>query len=164
MCGITGVYAFDESGKTFISKTSNAVNAIIKRGPDSNGKFLHKNVSLGHVRLSIIDVSDAASQPFSDKSGRYTIVFNGEIYNFLELRETLIQKGVEFLTQSDTEVLLSLYIHEGAEFLNKLNGFFAFAIYDNITESLFIARDRMGIKPLLIYNNENALVFDSKRN
>ena len=162
MCGITGIYAFTEQGNSFISKTSNAVNAIIKRGPDSNGVFFHNNVGLGHVRLSIIDVSEAASQPFIDKTGRFVIVFNGEIFNFKELREKLTQKGISFRTQSDTEVLLNLYITEGAAFLNKLNGFFAFAIYDRKENSLFIARDRLGIKPLLIYNDEDKLIFASE--
>ena len=162
MCGITGIYSFTEQGNNFISKTSNAVNAIIKRGPDSNGVFFHNNVGLGHVRLSIIDVSDAASQPFIDKTGRFVIVFNGEIFNFKELREKLTQKGISFRTQSDTEVLLNLYITEGTAFLSKLNGFFAFAIYDRKEESLFIARDRIGIKPLLIYNDENTLIFASE--
>jgi asparagine synthase (glutamine-hydrolysing) len=162
MCGLTGVYAFNEQGKVFFPKIAAAVNAIIKRGPDSNGEFIHNNVALGHVRLSIIDVSDAASQPFSDESGRYTIVYNGEIFNYLELRETLLQKGIKFRSHSDTEVLLYLYISEGAAFLKKLNGFFAFAIYDKVEGSFFIARDRMGIKPLLVYNNENAFLFASE--
>lgn len=162
MCGITGIYSFTEQGNKFISKTTNAVNAIIKRGPDSNAVFFEHNVGLGHVRLSIIDVSDAASQPFIDETGRFVIVFNGEIFNFKDLREKLIQKGINFRTHSDTEVLLNLYITEGTAFLNKLNGFFAFAIYDRKEESLFIARDRMGIKPLLIYNDEDKLIFASE--
>ncbi len=162
MCGITGIYAFTEKGKSFISHTPQAVNSIIKRGPDCNRIYTHNKVSLGHVRLSIIDISDAASQPYADETGRYTIIYNGEIFNFKDLKQSLVRKGISFQTQSDTEVLLKLYIHEGPTFLNRLNGFFAFAIYDKKEESLFIARDRIGIKPLLIYTDENALIFASE--
>jgi asparagine synthase (glutamine-hydrolysing) len=162
MCGITGVYAFNENGKGIINKLDASVATLGKRGPDSHGKYLHKNVGLGHTRLSIIDVSDSASQPFSDATGRYMIIFNGEIFNFQSLKAPLIEKGIKFQSQSDTEVLLYLYITEGAGFLNKLNGFFAFAIYDNAKESLFIARDRMGVKPLLVYRDEDKVLFASE--
>lgn len=162
MCGITGIVAFNEIGKKFIAKVPDSIASIKKRGPDNEGLFFHNNVGLGHVRLSIIDVSDAASQPFTDASGRYTIVYNGEIYNFKELKKSLTDKGITFRSQSDTEVILQLYITEGSSFLNKLNGFFAFAIYDKQVESLFIVRDRYGIKPLLIYQDEDKLIFSSE--
>lgn len=139
-----------------------AISSLKLRGPDASGKYAHNRVSLGHARLSVIDITDAASQPFNDASGRYTIVFNGEIFNFKELRRYLETKGYTFRSQSDTEVLLLLYLHEGPGFVHKLNGFFVFAIYDNVEESLFLCRDRYGIKPLYFYRNENIFVFASE--
>jgi asparagine synthase (glutamine-hydrolysing) len=162
MCGITGIFSFNNEAISFKSKVENAVAKLSKRGPDNSGYFFHNHVSFGHARLSIIDVSNAASQPFTDVSGRYTIIFNGEFFNFNEHREALIKKGVQLKSQSDTEVLLYLYITEGSSFLEKINGFFAIAIYDNVEESLFIARDRLGIKPLFIYKDDEKLIFASE--
>ena len=162
MCGITGIAAFSEKGKTFFNKLDLSVKTLSKRGPDGNGTFYNNNIALGHARLAIIDVSDAAAQPFTDNTGRYTIVLNGEFFNFKEHRQHLIDKGFRFRSNSDTEVLLQLYINEGVKCLEKINGFFAFAVYDNVEESLFIARDRMGIKPLLIYQDDDKLLFASE--
>ena len=162
MCGITGIIAFNENGKSFFNKINDSISTLSKRGPDSNGTYFHNNIVLGHTRLSIIDVSDAASQPFHDFTGRYTIIFNGEIFNFQSLKNSLFDKGIKFQSSSDTEVLLYLYITEGTSFLNRLNGFFAFAIYDNVEESLFIARDRMGIKPLICYRDDDKFIFASE--
>ena len=162
MCGITGIFSFNNEALSFKSKVENSVSKLSKRGPDSSGTFFHKHAALGHARLSIIDVSNAASQPFTDAYGRYTIIFNGEFFNFKEHREALLKKGIQLKSQSDTEVLLYLYITEGASFLEKINGFFAIAIYDNIEESLFIARDRLGIKPLFIYKDDDKLIFASE--
>jgi asparagine synthase (glutamine-hydrolysing) len=162
MCGIAGGIAFNEKGKTRLNGISRAIDTLKYRGPDRSGVFEHNNVRLGHARLSVIDVTEAASQPFSDSTNRYTIVFNGEIYNYRELRKALSDKGVEFRSQSDTEVLLYGYILEGPSFLNKLNGFFACCIYDRAEETIFLARDRMGIKPLLIYQDEDGLMFASE--
>jgi len=162
MCGITGIVAFNKNGAEHFTSVKKAVNTLGKRGPDSQGIYSHGNVSLGHTRLSVIDTSSAASQPFTDKSGRYTIVYNGEFYNYQEHRKQLKSQGIEFTSTSDTEVLLQLYIHEGPNCLEKVNGFFALAIYDKDRESLFIARDRMGIKPLLIYQDEDKFIFSSE--
>ncbi len=162
MCGITGIVAFNESGANYLDKVESAVKTLAQRGPDSNGTYKHNNVALGHTRLSIIDTSDAASQPFTDTSGRYTIIYNGEFYNYKEHRKILESKGVQFRSKSDTEVLLYLYIHEGPACLAKVNGFFAFAIYDKQEETLFIARDRMGIKPLLVYQDDDKFIFASE--
>ncbi|MBI9066317.1 MAG: asparagine synthase (glutamine-hydrolyzing) [Salinivirgaceae bacterium] len=162
MCGITGVYAFNDKGLDYFSNVEKSVATLKLRGPDKQAIVTEKKVCLGHARLSIIDLSDAASQPFKDITGRYTIIFNGEIYNYKELRQSLVKKGLPLKTQSDTEVLLYLYIIEGAKCLQKLNGFFAFAIYDNREDTLFIARDRMGIKPLLYYRDRNKLLFASE--
>jgi len=162
MCGITGLYAFTEEGKSGFETIEKSVETLRFRGPDKNGQYENNKVCFGHSRLSIIDLSDEASQPFSDSTGRYTIIFNGEIYNFKEHRDYLTKKGLRFRTQSDTEVLLYLYIIEGTKCLEKLNGFFAFAVYDNREDILFIARDRIGIKPLLYYRDRNKLAFASE--
>ncbi len=162
MCGISGIISFSENGKLFLSKIDASVKTLSQRGPDSNGIFRHKNIALGHTRLKIIDTSDNASQPFTDFSERYTIVFNGEIYNFREHRKKIESKGIRFKSQSDTEVLLQLYIHEKENCLEKLEGDFAFAIYDKQEETLFIARDRFGVKPLLYYFDDDKFIFASE--
>ncbi len=162
MCGISGVYSFTDAGAAAISLLEEATDALASRGPDARGIFKEKNVGLGHRRLSIIDVSPDGNQPFTDATGRYVIVFNGEIFNYRELRQNLASAGVSFKSQTDTEVLLQLYIKEGRGFLPKLNGFFAFAIYDREEQSLFIARDRFGIKPLLVYRSADNFIFASE--
>nr|WP_207433317.1 asparagine synthase (glutamine-hydrolyzing) [Sabulibacter ruber] len=162
MCGISGIYAFTQEGQSAIQRLSDSTDALQLRGPDSGGHFTHGVVGLGHRRLSIIDVSDVACQPMHTENERYTIVFNGEIFNYQELKKQLLDKGYTFFSQSDTEVLLKYYIEEGPSFLKKLNGFFAFAIYDKEKESLFVARDRYGVKPLLMYQDEDKLVFASE--
>ena len=162
MCGITGIFSFTEEGKNFHNYISQATCKLNLRGPDSSGIYQHNNLSFGHARLSIIDVSDIASQPFTDITDRYTIVFNGEFYNFKEHKSYLEKKGYKFRSQSDTEVLLYLYIEEGPQFISKLNGFFAFAIYDKLNESLFIGRDRFGIKPLYFFKNKDVFIFASE--
>lgn len=162
MCGITGIIAFNEKGKQYHNKVELAATTLALRGPDSDGIYKHNNVALGHTRLAVIDTSDKASQPFTDITGRYTIIFNGEFYNYNEHRKALIQKGIKFQSNSDTEVLLYLYINNGPSCLEKVNGCFAFAIYDKVEETLFIARDRIGIKPLIIYQDEDKLIFASE--
>ncbi len=160
MCGITGAFAFNENGKAAFSNLDASIAALGLRGPDGNGSFVYDNVALGHTRLAILDTSEAANQPFYDATGRYTIIFNGEIYNFKEVKKELGE--YTFRTTGDTEVLLYCYIKYGKECVNKLNGFFAFAVYDKEEKNLFIARDRMGIKPLLVYQDENKLLFASE--
>ncbi len=162
MCGITGVYAFNEIGRFFTINLFAANDTLAHRGPDTGNTFVEGFVGLGHRRLSIIDTSSGGNQPMSDPTRRYTIVFNGEIFNFLELKAELEGKGVTFKSTSDTEVLLHLYMQEGIGCLSRLNGFFAFAIYDAEENSLFIARDRMGIKPLLYSVDEDRLLFASE--
>lgn len=141
---------------------SKATDAITSRGPDNLGLYNSDFVGLGHTRLSIIDTSAAGSQPMTDPTGRYRIVYNGEIYNFKELRKELVYKGEKFTSETDTEVLLRLYIKEGKACLQKLNGFFAFAVYDTVNHLLFLARDRMGIKPLCYYHNQDKFIFASE--
>jgi len=162
MCGISGIVAFTTTGEDFLCKIHDAVAAMHSRGPDNKGVFIKDQIALGHNRLSIIDVSDAASQPFTDASGRYTIIFNGEFFNFKTHREQLIKEGIPLVSNSDTEVLLYLYIKEGPVCLEKVNGFFALAIYDSHNKTVFMARDRMGIKPLLITYDKDKLLFASE--
>jgi asparagine synthase (glutamine-hydrolysing) len=162
MCGITGAFSLNDLGKHFLAKVPTSVASMKFRGPDSNNTVAFENVALGHSRLAIIDTSNAASQPFTDLTGRYTIVFNGEFFNFEDHRNDLITKGYTFRSQSDTEVLLYLYITYGLECVEKINGFFAFAIYDKQNNELFLARDRSGEKPFLYYEDENVFLFASE--
>ena len=162
MCGITGIYSFEKPAAEFSQDLVKSVAALSKRGPDKQAHYIHNQVGLGHARLSIMDVSDAGSQPMTDYTGRYTIIFNGEIYNFLELKDLLKDKEIPFRSTSDTEVLLYLYIQEGPAMLDKLDGFFGFAVYDNVAETLFIARDRIGIKPMLLYHDDQKIIFASE--
>ncbi|MDW3208252.1 MAG: asparagine synthase (glutamine-hydrolyzing) [Reichenbachiella sp.] len=162
MCGITGILAFNEVGRFNLTNLEQATLALAHRGPDNHGTYINHLVGLGHRRLSIIDTSENANQPFEIMDGRYIITFNGEIFNYQSLRKELVSKGIQFKSDSDTEVLLHLYAQEGKRCLDKLNGFFAFAIYDTKEKSLFIARDRLGIKPLLFYQDEFKFLFASE--
>lgn len=162
MCGIAGVFSLTGVAKKYEANLDSALQALAKRGPDSHGKYFHGRVGLGHTRLSIIDVSDAGAQPMFDASGRYCIIYNGEIYNYRELRKELDSLKVKLKSQTDTEVVLNLYILHKEKCLDLINGFFAFAIYDNVEGSLFIARDRIGIKPLLFYQDQEKIIFASE--
>ena len=159
MCGIAGY-----SGN-FRPHVLNAMAlAIAHRGPDSDGFFTapEDGIGLAHRRLSIIDLSADANQPMRDESGDVVIVFNGEIYNYRELREGLLKSGCNFRTQSDTEVLLRLYLREGIAMLSRLNGMFAFAIWDNRSKELLLARDALGVKPLYFAETGRGLAFASE--
>jgi asparagine synthase (glutamine-hydrolysing) len=162
MCGITGILAFNQIGAFYMVNLGKSIEKLSKRGPDARGSYIEDFLALGHRRLSIIDTSFHGAQPMKDDSERYIIVFNGEIFNYKELKRDLEDKGVSFNSECDTEVLLKLYILEGRSCLEKLIGFFAFAIYDKQSKDLFIARDRMGIKPLLYYYDEDKFVFASE--
>jgi asparagine synthase (glutamine-hydrolysing) len=160
MCGIAGI--IDYRGKS-VSKPviEGMLRAINYRGPDESGIYLSPLATIGSVRLSIIDLS-TGQQPLSDPTGRYWIVFNGEIFNYPELREHLLSKGHTFQTQSDTEVLVQLFSVYGKDCLSMLNGQFAFAIWDKLKEDLFIARDRIGIRPLFYNLSEKGFFFASE--
>jgi len=162
MCGIAGTYFFNDLARTKPNGLNDALLTLHERGPDSQGTYIKGNVCLGHTRLSIIDTSAAANQPFSDLNGRYTLVYNGEIYNFRQLRQRLVQKEIAFRSESDTEVLLHWLIEHGPEGINDLQGFFAFALYDKREDALLLARDRFGIKPLYYYANDDKFVFASE--
>jgi len=161
MCGICGIIPFD---KRRVGEQSLAeMMACMKyRGPDDEGKYIDSSIGLGFVRLSILDLTLAGHQPMSDKSERYVIVFNGEIFNYIEIRQELKEKGIEFYTNTDTEVLLKAYIFYGEACLNKFNGMFAFVIYDKQTGNVFAARDRFGVKPFYYYLSDTELMFASE--
>jgi asparagine synthase (glutamine-hydrolysing) len=160
MCGICGRLNFDERPieATVIQKMC---GVLAHRGPDDEGIYLNGSVGLGHRRLSIIDL-ETGHQPMSNESGEVWIVFNGEIYNFTEIKGELELKGYRFQTKSDTEVILRAYEEYGVEALNRLRGMFAFVIWNEKEKSLFLARDRLGIKPLYFYFDKKKLVFASE--
>ncbi len=161
MCGIAGFTQFSHQfGDAETLKQMG--NEIRHRGPDADGVYLEDEIGLCHRRLSIIDLSEAGNQPMFSSDTRYSIVFNGEIYNFQSLRDDLETQGVLFQTKTDTEVILALYAKEGKKLLDKINGMFAFAIWDKQEKTLFIARDRIGKKPLYYYQLDNDIVFASE--
>lgn len=161
MCGIAGFTRFfDPTGD--LSSLIKMGDRIAHRGPDAHGEYLDESVGLCHRRLSIIDLSTAGNQPMYSADGNLVIVFNGEIYNFLELRKELEEKGYEFKTKTDTEVILALYQFEGVRCLDKLFGMFAFALWDKHKQELFLARDRLGKKPLYYYHNQKQFIFGSE--
>lgn len=141
---------------------SSMMEACIHRGPDHQGYYSIRNVWMAGNRLKIVDSSTAANQPMVSADGRYTLVYNGEIYNYYELRNQLLQKGEHFITRSDTEVLLKLLINEGKQVLTQLNGMFAFVFYDQEKGTLLAARDRFGIKPLYYYEDHGYLIMSSE--
>jgi len=157
MCGILGRISNKPANDAF----SKGLNSMAHRGPDGYGIWQEGKISLGHRRLSIIDLTENGKQPMQ-WADRYVITFNGEIYNYIELREELEKKGVYCKSQSDTEVLLTLYANEGPSCLNKLNGMWAFAIYDKQEQVLFLSRDRMGKKPLFYVLDNEQFAFASE--
>ncbi|MFN8336381.1 MAG: asparagine synthase (glutamine-hydrolyzing) [Cyclobacteriaceae bacterium] len=162
MCGITGIFAFNLVGKFNKVNIAAATMCLAQRGPDNQNIYNDDWVALGHRRLSIIDTSAVAHQPMWDESGRYCIAYNGEVFNYRELRQQLEAKGVTFFSQSDTEVVLKLFILEKEKCLNKLNGFFALCVYDKQEQTFFVARDRYGVKPLLYLFDEDKFLFASE--
>lgn len=159
MCGIAGIHGLDRLNDPE-ALVRRMTDAIAHRGPDAEGVKRVGNTVLGHRRLSIIDLSPASNQPFASTDGRYTISFNGEIYNYRELKREL--GDVAWRTGSDTEVLLAAYARWGMDCLHRLHGMFAFAVHDAVTDELFIVRDRMGIKPVYWYRDQEHLVFASE--
>jgi asparagine synthase (glutamine-hydrolysing) len=163
MCGFFGVYYPDPSLKPPEERLRATVQLLRHRGPDADGIYVGKGIGLAHTRLSLVDLNPRSNQPFWDETGRYVLVFNGEIYNFDDLRSTLEQRGVRFHTTSDTEVLLYALIHnEPRTILPHLGGMFAFAFYDTKEETLLLARDRFGMKPLYLYDDGRLLAFASE--
>ena len=162
MCGIAGRLDFDSSARASERELRAMSDRIAHRGPDGHGIYTDGPLGLVHRRLSIIDLSRAGHQPMSRAEDRYWITYNGEIYNFRELRERLEGRGVTFRSNTDTEVLLALYETYGRECLLMLHGMYAFAIWDRRERKLFLARDPLGIKPLYYYHDGNKLVFASE--
>ena len=161
MCGITGFLSKNYNSKDLQKIT----DSLYHRGPDADGIFFDENIGigLGHRRLSILDLSTNANQPFYSVCDRYVLVFNGEIYNFEAIYNELKKEtGFERKTVSDTEIILEAFVHWGDDFINKLNGIFAFAIWDKNKNELKLFRDRIGIKPLYYYWVDNVFAFSSE--
>lgn len=160
MCGIVGFWQFEKEADPFKIKTM--CQAISHRGPNAEGHYLEGKLALGHRRLSILDLSEGANQPFMSSCGNFRLVFNGEIFNYQEFYPELKQKGYFFTTTSDTEVLLYLLMEYGTKVLNRLNGFFSFAFWDLKNQKLTLVRDRFGVKPLFLVSNTEGLYFASE--
>jgi asparagine synthase (glutamine-hydrolysing) len=161
MCGIVGVVDL-ENRAVSRALVKRMTDAIAHRGPDGEGQYVDRSVGLGHRRLAIIDLSDAGSQPMADAAGEIFISYNGEVYNFRELREDLEALGHRFRSSTDTEVVLNAYKEWGESCVTRFNGMFAFAIWDAAKQKLTLARDRYGIKPLYYYTNHKLLAFASE--
>ena len=166
MCGICGIINYSKDYKIEESSLNTMCSKMVHRGPDEGGIFIkndsYPSAGLGHRRLKIIDLSAAARQPMSNEDRTIYIVFNGEIYNFQELRKTLLDKGHKFISHSDTEVIIHLYEEEGIDCVKKLRGMFAFAIWDDKNKLLLLARDRVGKKPLLYAYKNGVFSFASE--
>ena len=161
MCGITGI--LNLGGKPVSrSQLEKMTRSLAHRGPDGEGLHIDSAVGLGHRRLKIIDLSDSAKQPMQTEDGRFTMVYNGEIYNFLEIRRELKKAGHSFQSRSDSEVFLKAFAHWGPNCFEKFNGMFAVAIHDRILRKIFLARDRYGIKPLYYFRNHDKFMFASE--
>lgn len=161
MCGIAGIFHFDNSRKVDESVLKKITNCLSHRGPDGEGFYINQNIGLGHRRLSIIDLS-TGDQPMFNDDKSIAIVYNGEIYNYIELRDELKKLGHKFFTDSDTEVIIRAYEHWGEDCQNKLNGMWAFSLWDEKKKQLFISRDRLGEKPLYYSTYDNSFVFGSE--
>jgi asparagine synthase (glutamine-hydrolysing) len=162
MCGICGIIDFDYELNVSQHNMDRMVNKLAHRGPDASGLWISGRVGLGHTRLSIIDLSKAANQPMSNEDGSIWITYNGEVYNFQELRNELEAKGHRFKSKSDTEVIIHLYEERGIDCVKFLRGMFAFGLWDEVKQILFLARDRLGQKPLYYYIDNEKLLFASE--
>jgi len=163
MCGIAGIIKFNGSSIS-TNEIDELTDSLAHRGPDGRGTWFNqnKNIALGHRRLSILDLSDAGHQPMISKDGFLSLVLNGEIFNFIEIKNELKAKGHTFISQTDTEVVLTAYKQWGLKMLDKFNGMWAMAIYNSKTHCLTLSRDRFGVKPLYYFYDENELVFASE--
>ncbi len=165
MCGIIGVISkkeIENFRSDYFEPLNHALDQMEYRGPDNKGIWIENGICLGHRRLSIIDLSAEGNQPFQSSCERYIIIFNGEIYNYQELRSDLKKLGHTFRTESDTEVILSAYIQYGTDFCKVLRGMFAMVIYDRKEKKVIFARDRLGKKPLFLFENEDFIIFSSE--
>lgn len=164
MCGIAGKFLYTQGNSISPELLQKMCQALAHRGPDGAGTWLTRNgcVGFAHTRLAILDLSDNAAQPMHDQTDRYTIVFNGEIYNFEALRNDLIDRGRRIISTGDTEVLLGMYAEYGLSMFERLRGMYAFAIWDALEEELILARDPLGIKPLYYADNGKSISFSSQ--
>src|SRR3989338_10452812 len=158
MCGICG---FNWEDRQLVKDMACQIK---HRGPDQEGYYTDSNVSLGHKRLSIIDLSEKGKQPMSNEDGSVWLVYNGEIYNFAEIKEKLEKKGHKFKSHTDSEVIVHAYEEYGVKCVEQFNGMFAFAIWDSKNKKIFLSRDRLGIKPLYYYfdKKDNKFIFGSE--
>jgi asparagine synthase (glutamine-hydrolysing) len=161
LCGIAGIVN-KNSAPVYKGDIIRMTDAMAHRGPDDAGVFTDGPVGLGHRRLSIIDLSSAGHQPMHNEDGQIALVFNGEVYNFRELRNHLEDRGHRFHSQTDTEVVVHAYEEWGENCVTRFNGMFAFALWDSRKRQLFLARDRYGIKPLYYCENAETFVFASE--
>ncbi|MFT4561414.1 MAG: asparagine synthase (glutamine-hydrolyzing) [Gammaproteobacteria bacterium] len=161
MCGIAGIIHLGGAPASR-ERLEAMTDAILHRGPDGEGHYVDGNVGFGHRRLAIIDLSPAGRQPMVTQSGRYVITYNGEVYNFQELRAELQSQGHQFVSRTDSEVVLKAFAEWGIECLNRFNGMFAFAVYDRETRKVFLARDRYGIKPVYFVQTGDTFLFASE--
>lgn len=165
MCGLIGVIskkAIPDLKPEYLERVNYALDQMEYRGPDNKGIWSDNRICLGHRRLSIIDLSSDGNQPFKYNDDRYIIIFNGEIYNYKELKAELIKLGRSFKTETDTEVIIAAYIQYGTDFCTKLRGMFAVVIYDQKEKKVIFSRDRLGKKPLFIFEDENVIIFSSE--
>ena len=161
MCGVAGLLNLDgRPAETGVLKRM--TDAIAHRGPDGEGHYTDGSLGLGHRRLAIIDLSPAGRQPMATRDGRYVVSYNGELYNFRELRKELEGLGHAFISRSDTEVLLAAWAQWGVQALDRFNGMFAFALWDKREKTLTLVRDRYGVKPLYYARAGNAFLFGSE--
>jgi asparagine synthase (glutamine-hydrolysing) len=161
MCGITGILNLDRGLPPTLEQITTMISPLSHRGPDESGAYLDGDIALGHLRLSIIGIGGGI-QPICNENGTLWIVYNGEAYNYVELKDDLLKKGHSFTTETDTEVLLHLYEEYGPTCLEKINGQFALAIWDSLKKELFLARDRVGIRPLYYTRSGGRLIFASE--
>ena len=162
MCGIAGIYNFKSQTSVLETDIEKMTSVIHYRGPDGDGIYCNGPIGLGHKRLTIIDTSERSNQPMTSQNGTSTLCYNGEIYNYVELAQDLSKNGIKFKTQSDTEVLLELLRQQGHNALEQLNGMFGFAYWDNDQQTLLLARDRVGIKPLFYKETNQGIIFASE--
>lgn len=162
MCGIAGYIDKSNKYKTDSDLVKKMTDKLIHRGPDAEGQWLDERVALGHRRLSIIDLDAKSNQPMISHDEKYVITFNGEIYNYIEIKKQLIEKGAVFKTDSDTEVIIEAYKMYGVACMNQFNGMWSFALYDIEKQEIILSRDRFGIKPLYTIDNQDIFIFASE--
>lgn len=162
MCGIAGYISKTNMYRPDLQLVKKMTDVLIHRGPDAEGQWVDEHIALGHRRLSIIDLDAKSNQPMFSHDGKYVIIFNGEIYNYIEMKRELLKQGSVFNTDSDTEVIIEAYRVYGIDCINRFNGMWAFALYDLENQKVIISRDRFGIKPVYILNNDDVFSFASE--